>query len=279
MIKKSYSELSLPLYLYLTNPVFLVEHNLGLAEQKIWNAMLLFAHDSLLTEEYHKISFATLMTISGTKKQTDIPKNLRKIKKRRSQGQWEIRCYFEDIKISQNAVSYKYPKHIRHLGFHRHIYEIKKKLLAVSFGSKYTYLLYEFCLYWHFFGYLTIVSVSALKCYLNVTSAKYNNVKSFIDTVLIKSIHDINELTSLTVTFKPIKEAGQIVALGVVVKNSDALVITNEELTRLVLLNLAFFRTFILFKEVLKESTFSIDTHIAPIEKEFIMKLISEVKQ
>ena len=81
-------------------------------EQRVWNIMFFFAHDKLLTAEYHKISFATLLNSLAIKDQAAIRKAVINMKKLVNYERNNTKLFFDDIQITQNAVIYKYPDYV-----------------------------------------------------------------------------------------------------------------------------------------------------------------------
>lgn len=273
------SEIELQAYLLRINPIFLLTHSLNLTEQRIWNVLLFFAHDTLLTNEYHKISIATLSHLLSIKNHASITKSLRSLKRYNNRDKKLFQFYLEDITINQKTITYKYPKHIASVCSHKFVGEITTKIIKTKLSSKYSMLLYKFFLYWNLFGFMKTVSIASLKNYLNIKVEKYTTTKNFIDFILIRAIYEINEKTELTIKMKPIKRNAEIIGFNFNVVNSRPFDITSEELIQFFLYNLAFLRAHFLFSKVLTTTEFSIDTHVAPVEKEFMSTLILESRR
>ncbi|KKQ32850.1 MAG: replication protein [candidate division TM6 bacterium GW2011_GWF2_37_49] len=276
-MNKLYSELSQQSFLYRIYSVFFINLNLGLMEQRVWNIMFFFAHDKLLTAEYHKISFATLLNSLAIKDQAAIRKAVINMKKLVNYERNNTKLFFDDIQITQNAVIYKYPDFIR-LFSNKIMFDVSQRMINVSLSSKYSLAFYYFCLHWNLLGYLTTVSIAALKHFFNIETTRYNNPKILMNSILIPSIYEINENTPLSINLRPIKDKHNIVAFTLDVKNKVPFEVADAELADFVLHCFAFLKAFFLYNEHVEVGKFCVDRYISLAEREFMHKLIPEAK-
>ena len=274
-----YREYSRQLVFYRIYPFFFIKHSLGLMEQRVWNVMFFFAHDNLLTEEFHKISIATLQNELSVKDQNLICAAVKNLKKSIDCKRNNTELFLDDVQITSNAIIYKYPTSARILCSNKIIHDLYQRMLAVDLSSKYSFALYKYCLHWSLLGYLTIVPIVDLKHYCNVELTRYDNSKIFMDSILIRSIHEINEKTSLTVSLRPIKDGRNITAFNIDVKNKAPFDVTDNDLANFVLHCYAFWKAFFIYNESLEVGKFCVDRYISQADREFFMnKLIPEAK-
>jgi len=182
--------------------------------------MLFFAFNNIQTQKEHKISIARLSTHLNIKDLNKIKEKLLEMVERNI-NLHSFYYYFESLNISGDTIVYSYPENLTTLLHNQLTYKILTNMLRVDFSTKYAAFLCEFCLYYKCIGINQVVSLRNLRNYLGLTSAHYNNFKSFENNVLIPALYEIQSNTSLSISIKNETEGGNIIGLKFNIKDSN----------------------------------------------------------
>jgi len=243
--------------------------------------MLLFAHENLLPTEYHEISIEKLLSHLNTKNKSLILSKLGGMQNTHP-GQI-ISMYFEDIKIRDDLLFYKYPQHIRMFFSNKFEIDLLTKLNSFEFTSRYSIFLYRLGYIFNLLGYHKLIPILCLRRYLGLNPTQYSDPKYFFNKVLVKALYEINQKSDLIASFKPLKEGKNVVAFLINTKNkqeSDLSKFSVEELTDFVAENIAFFKANIFFNEKLLDlkTNFDVKKYVSRADNDIIYKLILDAR-
>lgn len=135
-------------------------------------------------------------------------------------GLWQI-----DLACSASAMEYIF--NIENLRYLK--YRLKN---VVELTSRYSYILYLYLEQHHVQKSLEL-SLTELKQVLNCTSESYTAYKEFNDKILKKCFKEINEKTTLSYTYQPIRSGRRVAAIRFMIQTqeNDDMQLTFDELS------------------------------------------------
>jgi len=263
---------------YFSTPILIINHHFNLAEQKIWNLLLYLAHKHLLKKEFHEIPITKILELFKLNDSNFVHQKINNMAtKQITDNPWL--CHFKSLKIVDDKIVYQYPNELKILFSNKCTYEILQRLNNSTFESKYSLFFYELCLYLDLFKHINYIPNILLRRYLGITSKQYINPKYFLNTVLIKAIHEINIKTNLEIKLKAIKEGKQVAIFMLKIeKNPPFENLNKKDIYDCLILNFFITTSHLLLKENLKKINDNIiDLYISPKQKEFINNLIYDI--
>lgn len=244
----------------------LSETNLTLPEFKILDAYLSRIDSHRPDERYVRFEKGELEKLLGVDKinKADLNKRLRnlfqtlEIRDERKPKKFTLISLFEkadceqdengqwQVNLACSASAMEYVFNIENLRYLK--YRLKN---VIELTSRYSYVLYLHLEQHHKQKSWEIV-LDELKRILNCTSESYNEYKRFNDLILKKCYKEINDKTSLTYSYEPIKSGRKVTAIRFTLKTQ-----ADEDIHQLTLADLA----------VANGEDPEIDTDAAMIEK------------
>ncbi len=223
----------------------LSETGLTLAEFKILDAYLSRIDSHKPDERYVRFEKGELEKLLGVDKinKADLNKRLRnlfqtlEIRDERKPKKFTLISLFEkadceqdengqwQVNLACSASAMEYVFNVESLLYLK--YRLKN---VIELTSRYSYVLYLYLEKNHKIKSWN-VSLDELKRILNCTSESYNEYKRFNDLILKKCYKEINDKTSLTYTYEPIKSGRKVTAIHFTIKTHSDDILELEQLT------------------------------------------------
>ncbi len=197
--------------------------DISLVQRKAYNVLLAHAYDDLPTKDEHRMPIADIcrslnFESNNTKYLKDALRGLVKtnvewnILGADRQQEWGVAAMLSEVRIKNGFCYWGYSNTLRKLLYNPRIYARINLSLQNQISSKHSLILYENIFFYYRaddgFGETPWIEIPILRKLLGIHDGKYKQFKVLNNTVIKKSVDEINEKTDLSVRIE-YKRAGR----------------------------------------------------------------------